>query len=81
MKRILLQAMLRQDAAKNGAMRAWQGRDQLLDRSRAASVATTTARKLAVQGAARLPALILLAWAPLGAMLAALLEYRLAARR
>lgn len=70
-----------EDAAKDGAMRAWQGGDQLLDRSRAASAATNTARELAVRGAARLPALILLAWAPLGAMLAALLEYRLAVRR
>lgn len=70
-----------EDAAKDGAMRAWQGRNQLLDRDRAASAATNTARELAVQGAARLPALILLAWAPLGAMLAALLEYRLAVRR
>ncbi len=72
---------LLEDAAKEGAMRAWQGRDQFLDRSRAANIATNTAKELAVQGAARLPALILLAWAPLGAMLAALLEYRLAARR
>lgn len=32
-------------------------------------------------GAAQLPVLLLLAWAPLGSMLGAALEYRLAARR
>ncbi len=72
---------LLEDAAKEGAVRAWQGREQLLDSSRAATAATSAAKELALQSAARLPGLILLAWAPIGAMFAALVEYRLAARR
>ena len=70
-----------EDAASEGASRAWQQRGELLDRFRATQAATTAAKELAVAGAAQLPVLVLLAWAPLGSMLGAALEYRLAARR
>lgn len=70
-----------EDAAKEGASQAWQKRGELLDRSRAQATATGAAKELALEGAKQLPMLLLLGWAPLGAMLGALLEYRLVARR